>query len=303
MSSLFLCCGLVMSSGSMMMPPEGQPMSTTTDQSDRAKILAHVRSIFDAYVGRDRERIERTHTRDWRGFLIPSTEIERGIEAYMKHADNSLERLHGTGYELHDTEIQLYGDVGVLYYVATYSGRDPEGNEISLALRSVDIYRREGEEWNQCGSNICLVPQDPGAAAGFGGSVETRALTPGQREELLGAREAVWRAWFSGDSEGLRAAVPEDVIAIDAGSEQWADLDGVQARAAKFVEGGSRLVRLEFPETRIQAYGSVAVLYTTYLFEVEKQGERTVHTGRGTEVFVRREGRWMNTGWHLDSGA
>ena len=102
-------------------------MSTTTDQSDREKILAHVRSIFDAYVRRDRETIERTHTRDWRGFLIPSSEIERGIEAYMKHADNSLERLGGTGYELHDTEIQLYGDVGVLYYVATYSGRDPEG--------------------------------------------------------------------------------------------------------------------------------------------------------------------------------
>ena len=80
-------------------------MSTTTDQSDREKILAHVRSIFDAYVRRDRETIERTHTRDWRGFLIPSSEIERGIEAYMKHADNSLERLGGTGYELHDTEI------------------------------------------------------------------------------------------------------------------------------------------------------------------------------------------------------
>ena len=46
----------------------------------------------------------------------------------------------------------------------------------------------------------------------------------------------------------------------------------------------------------------VAILFTTYLFEIETDGERSTSTGRGTELFVRRDGRWLNAGWHLDSG-
>jgi len=47
-------------------------------------------------------------------------------------------------------------------------------------------------------------------------------------------------------------------------------------------------------------YGSVAILYTTYVFETEGPEGRKTTTGRGTETFVRREGRWVNTGWQVD---
>jgi hypothetical protein len=37
-------------------------------------------------------------------------------------------------------------------------------------------------------------------------------------------------------------------------------------------------------------------------FETESAGQRQAYAGRGTEIFVRRGGAWINSGWHLDSG-
>ena len=88
----------------------------------------------------------------------PSTTIERGIDAHMKNADASLEHFQGTGYEILDSEIQLFGDLALVFYVARYDYRDMEGKEGSIPLRSIDIYRREEGEWNQAGSHISVIP-------------------------------------------------------------------------------------------------------------------------------------------------
>jgi len=294
----------------------GRPdIATEQLERDHEGILRHIHSIFQAYLRQDHDAIRRTHTRDWTGFQGPSTKIERGIEDYMKNAVESMDRFQGTGYELLDTEVQLHGDVGIVFYVARYDYRDKKTGETgSLPLRSVDIYCRENEEWNQCGSHIGVIqsgglwgendgrpPQQGGAGADD--SSNLRTLSAAQREELLAAREAVWRAWFSGDQDRLRELVPGETIAIDPARSDWADLSVILARSEEFTAGGARLIRLEFPKTEIQAYGDVAILYTTYLFEVEKDGQRTTTSGRGTEVFVRRDRRWLNSGWHLDSGS
>ena len=47
--------------------------------------------------------------------------------------------------------------------------------------------------------------------------------------------------------------------------------------------------------------GSFVVLYTTFLYELDRNGTRTTASGRGTEIFVRRENRYVNVGWHLDA--
>jgi hypothetical protein len=62
------------------------------------------------------------------------------------------------------------------------------------------------------------------------------------------------------------------------------------------------VTRLEFPRTVVQAYGDVAILYTTYVYDVVSPSGKETFAGRGTEVFVRRGKRWVNAGWHLDSG-
>ena len=63
------------------------------------------------------------------------------------------------------------------------------------------------------------------------------------------------------------------------------------------------LVRLEFPQTEIRAYGYTAILYTKFALETEMGGKRTTLSGRATEMFVFRHGKWVNVGWHLDTGS
>lgn len=131
---------------------------------------------------------------------------------------------------------------------------------------------------------------------------QPKALSPAQREKLLAVREQVWRAYFTNDKKRLEALVPPETIAINMGEEQWADRTAIFSGAEQFVQSGAKLLRLEFPRTEIQAYGEVAIIYTTYFFEIESDGQRQTFSGRGTEIFVRRGDSWVNPGWHLDSG-
>jgi ketosteroid isomerase-like protein len=135
---------------------------TPRDESDREQVLEHIHGIFRAYLRQDRAAIRRSHTADWTGFQGPSTGIERGLDAYMKNADRSLEQFQGTGYELLDTEVQLYGDIALVYYVADYHFRNRKTGETgTIPLRALDVYRREADGWNQSGSHITPIPSRP----------------------------------------------------------------------------------------------------------------------------------------------
>lgn len=122
------------------------------------------------------------------------------------------------------------------------------------------------------------------------------------RAELEAARDTVWRAWFDNDQDALGQLLPPEFIGIDPGEEAWSNRAKAMAGAAEFAEAGGRLLRLGFPESAFQVYGNVAFVYSRY--EVEMlQGDDTVRlAGRSTEMFQRRNGRWVNPGWHLDSG-
>lgn len=117
---------------------------------------------------------------------------------------------------------------------------------------------------------------------------------------LVQVREAVWRAWFADDVATLKRLVPADVITISAGEKEWKHQAGVFSSAAKFHADGGKLIRIAFPHTETQRYGNVAVLYTTYEVETEMKGKRSISAGRATEIFVMKDGRWFNSGWHTD---
>jgi hypothetical protein len=68
------------------------------------------------------------------------------------------------------------------------------------------------------------------------------------------------------------------------------------------VERRGKLTRLEFTDTETQVYSYTAVVYSKYLYEIESGGKSATQTGRATETFVLRQGKWLNTGWHLDAG-
>lgn len=127
------------------------------------------------------------------------------------------------------------------------------------------------------------------------------AAKPDDRAELLKSREAVWRAWFANDAKMLEALVPPDTIVISSGEEKWKNQADILQSAAKFQAAGGKLIRLEFPRTEVQRFGDVAITYSQYLYETEVDGKRSLTSGRVTEIFVLRKGKWTNPGWHTDS--
>jgi len=137
---------------------------------------------------------------------------------------------------------------------------------------------------------VPLAAQDPGP--------QPDAAT---QAELLALREAAWRTWFSNDRAGFERIVPAELVALNWGGGPWEDRQRTETQMAAFAEGGQRLTALEFPRTVFQRYGDVAILYSTFrLVLTDRAGAEQETTGRGTEVFVRRGGRWIHTGWHLD---
>jgi len=118
--------------------------------------------------------------------------------------------------------------------------------------------------------------------------------------KLLQVRESVWRAFFANDTKTLADLVPPETISLGPGRDGWENQADILRDAADFQAKGGKLIRLEFPRTEVRRYSDVAVTYSEFLYEIELNGKRSVTTGRAMEVFVLRDGRWTNPGWHTD---
>jgi ketosteroid isomerase-like protein len=128
-----------------------------------------------------------------------------------------------------------------------------------------------------------------------------RAQSPSDRADILKAREAVWRAWFANDRAALKVLVPAETIVFSSDEAKWKNQADIFRTAAEFEASGGKLTRLEFPRTEIQRFGDVAVVWSNFLVETEANGKTSVDKGRATEIFVLRDGHWVNPGWHTDA--
>ena len=119
--------------------------------------------------------------------------------------------------------------------------------------------------------------------------------------DVLKLREAAWRAWFDGDEAALRSMLPEDFLGIGWDGSEISTRDQTIASSVGFKKSGGRLVSLSFPETRAQRIGDTVVFYGSYEVTLAISDEETTVRGKLTEVFVKRDGRWLHPGWHLDA--
>jgi ketosteroid isomerase-like protein len=121
-------------------------------------------------------------------------------------------------------------------------------------------------------------------------------------DELLRVREQVWRAWFAGDTKTLQELVPAETIVMSGGEPEWKHQAEVLRTSEAFHAKGGKLLRLEFPRNEVQHFGDVAIVWSSYSLELEVDGKKSSETSRITEVFVMKNGKWSNPGWHSDEG-
>jgi hypothetical protein len=283
--------------------------SATTAETDRtadaAAIRAHIESIFQAFIDGDEQKIFATHSEDWRGLLEGYPKPIKGIDEYMRangidwpkpaNAPKSHSYFPaGTTYKIGDFDVYFYSPE---LAVASFFG-EFQRNSITLRrFRIMDVYAKRNGNWIQVASHTVIDPEWRAEQMS-----KPMAIGPEVRQKILTAREAVWKAWFANDRAALEKLVPEEVIAINDGEENWSDRAAVFVGAKRFAESGGKLVKLEFPKTEIQVYGNAVLVYTTYVFEMDINGKRTTSKGRATEMFIRRGEDLVNVGWHMDSG-
>jgi hypothetical protein len=138
------------------------------------------------------------------------------------------------------------------------------------------------------------------AAGLIGCGTANRAGTAGpaasDHAALLAAREAVWRAYFAGDSALLVALLPERMVGMPQ------DRAEIIADAQRFRAGGGVLRAITFSDDEIVMRDGIAVTYARYQVQLENAGRRDSMTGFAIELFVKEGGRWTNPSWHLHEG-
>ena len=122
------------------------------------------------------------------------------------------------------------------------------------------------------------------------------------QQEILALRERAWRTWFSNDSAGFKQVVPAELLAIGWDGGPWQDRAETIKGMADFAKSGLALQELHFLKNAWQQYGDVIILYSSFHVGLRgPKGEKQDTYGRGTEIFVKRNGKWIHTGWHLDN--
>ena len=264
--------------------------------ADAAAIRAHIESIFQAFVTKDRARLEATHGAEWRGFTPWSGHVIKGRDGYMAEATfpPDMPKTQGMyGYRIGEFDIVFYGDTAVVSFVADVDRL--QGTEKSTQkLTFVDVYHKDPGGWIQVASNTSLHPD-----AVFAIASQRRSLDPDERASLMKAREAVWRAWFGGDEASLLKLLPPELVTIEPGSTTFGTRTSTVAGSRGFAAGGGRLTRIAFPATEIQVYGNTAILYTSYEMDLQERVKTRTERGMATEVFLLKDGQWLNTGWQL----
>ena len=265
--------------------------------ADRAAIKAHIESIFQAFIDKDLKALRATHAENWLGYLDSGGPMVKGIEGYMNWNQLDPKSPYGMkSYKFREFDMIFKGDAAFVCFVADVESNWP-GASPHRVLRICDFYTKNNGSWIQNGSDTAPHQETIQEQVS-----SPRQLSDEMKKRLLDARESVWRAWFAGDRQALEKLIPAETITIDSGRDNWSNREQILDSSTEFAKNGGKLIKLEFPKTEIQVFGATAIVYSSYTYELEAGGQHINQSGRATEVFVLRNGQWVNPGWHLDSG-
>src|SRR5690242_12880335 len=262
--------------------------------ADREAIRADIDGIYSAFINKDRARVRATHDDNWHGFLEGSRKMIRGIDEYMNYVGPMTSPYGMTGYKIRDFDIVFHGEAAFVTFITDVDLKLPSGTVRSVQ-RLADFYAKKNGKWTQAGSNTSISPEAIAQQM-----QQPQPVSGPFRESLLKALEEVWRAFFANGRAALEKLIPEELVTIEPTGNEFGNRAAAFAGAERMAQSGMKLARLEFPKTEIQLYGNAAIIYSTYVYELEKDGRRSPFSGRVTEVFVFRNGQWVNPGWHMD---
>lgn len=147
---------------------------------------------------------------------------------------------------------------------------------------------------------LVLAVSGPGTVAAQAAPTVATTLPAAELKALEAIRKDVWVNWFTGDTAALRRVLPPELIAISPDGTPWQTLQQTLDGSANFKATGNRLLSVAFVGTTVHRFDAVVVMFSQYEVETERAGKRSTQRGRATEVFVRKDGRWVHTSWHLD---
>ena len=79
--------GLALAVGMAIGAAAGPAATAVQDRAaDAQAIRAHIESIFDAFIEKDRDKLAATHGRNWRGYLTGARTVIKGRDGYMRAA-------------------------------------------------------------------------------------------------------------------------------------------------------------------------------------------------------------------------
>src|SRR5262245_48975142 len=147
--------GLVVAMTALASAAHAQPAGTQDRAADAQAIRAHIESIFQAFVDKDRPTLARTHGANWRGVTPWPETVIRGGDGYMKSATFPPDLRKGqgmVGYRISDFDVVFYGDTAVASFIATVDNAFG-GGTTTTKLTLLDVYHKEPGGWIQVASN------------------------------------------------------------------------------------------------------------------------------------------------------
>ncbi|MFN2510778.1 MAG: DUF4440 domain-containing protein [Pyrinomonadaceae bacterium] len=151
--------GIALFAATMPVSSSSKVMNIQDDRmADREAIRAHIDSIFQAFINKDKAALRATHAHNWLGYLEGSGTMIKGIEGYMDYNYVDPKNPYGMkSHKMREFDMIFKGDAAFVCFVADVESHTPNG-PFHRALRISDFYTKQDGKWIQSGSDTALHP-------------------------------------------------------------------------------------------------------------------------------------------------